>query len=152
MNKKTKIHLLFFISLALCIALITVYIIVGNKSNNINNQINKPQPQQSERVPSTTQQPSILNKQPSGVDLTQEKTKGIAKIDSDPKDADVYINDLAYKSPLTLSLDAGEYDFWIIKPGYEVYQSVIVIEPGQTTELNIKLNPRQDSDPPEGAP
>ncbi|OHD22067.1 MAG: hypothetical protein A2Y34_00110 [Spirochaetes bacterium GWC1_27_15] len=70
-----------------------------------------------------------------------KKIKSKVVINSDPIDANVYINDSLYgKTPLTLdSLDMGEYNIKIEKDSYFSYQSKININKKEMDDLNFIL-------------
>lgn len=68
------------------------------------------------------------------------KRIGTLKLDSNPSEADVYIDDeLMGKTPLLIPVAKGNHNLTIKMDGFETYKSSITIEPQTILDKNIKL-------------
>jgi len=67
---------------------------------------------------------------------------GSIHIYSEPSLADIYINDeLQGKTPLQIEkILSGTINIKIIKPGYDIYEEDVLIEPGESVKINVHLN------------
>jgi hypothetical protein len=74
---------------------------------------------------------------------TEERNKAIVVIDSDPGDAEVYIdNELYGTTPYTGKLIPGSYKFELRKRNYKSYEKTLVLIKGRTHPINLKLEPK----------
>ena len=77
---------------------------------------------------------------------TYTSPEGTLKISSTPTSADVYINGTYKgKTPLQLELPPGTYEIKLTKDGYEEYTTRVTLEAGETSELNVKLEPNLEN-------
>ncbi|RTH04126.1 S-layer protein [Thermus scotoductus] len=74
--------------------------------------------------------------------LVPEARQGTLAVTSSPSGAEVYVEGtLRGRTPLSLSLPEGRYAVELRAPGYEPYQATVQVRRGETTRLDVRLNP-----------
>jgi hypothetical protein len=74
--------------------------------------------------------------------LVPEPRQGTLSVVSTPSGAEVYIDGaLRGRTPLTLSLPEGRYGVELRLAGYETYRATVQVRRGETTRLEVRLNP-----------
>ncbi|WP_243031034.1 PEGA domain-containing protein [Thermus altitudinis] len=74
--------------------------------------------------------------------LVPEPRQGTLVISSTPSGAEVYVEGaLRGRTPLSLSLPEGRYQVELRLAGYETYRATVQVRRGETTRLDVRLNP-----------
>lgn len=74
--------------------------------------------------------------------LVPEPRQGTLVISSTPSGAEVYVEGaLRGRTPLSLSLPEGRYGVELRLAGYETYRATVQVRRGETTRLDVRLNP-----------
>lgn len=74
--------------------------------------------------------------------LVPEARQGTLAVTSSPSGAEVYVEGvLRGRTPLSLSLPEGRYAVELKAPGYEPYRATVQVRRGETTRLDVRLNP-----------
>ncbi|WP_135257516.1 PEGA domain-containing protein [Thermus caldilimi] len=74
--------------------------------------------------------------------LVSEPRQGTLAVTSSPSGAEVYVEGaLRGRTPLSLSLPEGRYAVELRLSGYEPYQATVQVRRGETTRLDVRLNP-----------
>ncbi|MFN4071149.1 MAG: PEGA domain-containing protein [Thermus caldifontis] len=74
--------------------------------------------------------------------LVPEARQGTLVISSSPSGAEVYVEGaLRGRTPLSLSLPEGRYAVELRLSGYEPYRATVQVRRGETTRLDVRLNP-----------
>ncbi|MFN3178668.1 MAG: PEGA domain-containing protein [Thermus sp.] len=74
--------------------------------------------------------------------LVPEARQGILAVTSSPSGAEVYVDGaLRGRTPLSLTLPEGRYAVELRLPGYEPYRATVQVRRGETTRLDVRLNP-----------
>ncbi|MFD3006128.1 PEGA domain-containing protein [Thermus tengchongensis] len=74
--------------------------------------------------------------------LVPERRQGTLAVTSSPSGAEVYVEGaLRGRTPLSLSLPEGRYAVELRLSGYETYRATVQVRRGETTRLDVRLNP-----------
>ena len=74
--------------------------------------------------------------------LVPEPRRGTLSVASTPSGAEVYVDGaLRGRTPLSLSLPEGRYGVEVRLSGYEPYRATVQVRRGETTRLEVRLNP-----------
>ncbi|MFN4232535.1 PEGA domain-containing protein [Thermus sp.] len=74
--------------------------------------------------------------------LVPEARQGTLAVTSSPSGAEVYVDGaLRGRTPLSLTLPEGRYAVELRLPGYEPYRATVQVRRGETTRLDVRLNP-----------
>ncbi|WP_038049074.1 PEGA domain-containing protein [Thermus caliditerrae] len=74
--------------------------------------------------------------------LVPEPRQGTLAVTSSPSGAEVYVEGaLRGRTPLSLSLPEGRYAVELRLSGYEPYRATVQVRRGETTRLDVRLNP-----------
>ncbi len=74
--------------------------------------------------------------------LVPEPRQGTLVISSTPSGAEVYVEGaLRGRTPLSLNLPEGRYGVELRLAGYETYRATVQVRRGETTRLDVRLNP-----------
>ncbi|WP_243093644.1 PEGA domain-containing protein [Thermus thalpophilus] len=74
--------------------------------------------------------------------LVPEPRQGTLAVSSTPSGAEVYVGgSLRGRTPLSLALPEGRYEVELRLSGYEPYRARVEVRRGETTRLEVRLNP-----------